>query len=90
MSAGLLHPHAYFRFVHRRVQVINRLHTMPIEIVLRRQEFLLGRPHVLQSFLDVRMRLWRRDWRRSCWNRSYRRHGCCRRFRPGCRRKREG
>jgi len=65
--ARLLHRHADFGFMHRLIEVLNRLRPMASKIVLGNIEFVLGSAHVFQSFVDVRMPF-RRGNRGRCRN----------------------
>jgi len=67
--------------MHRLIDVRDRFHAMPLEIMLGGFQFFLGRTHVLQGFLDMRMPFRCRNWRRSDW-RCCHRHRCWGRFRP--------
>ena len=40
--------------------MLERFHSMSIEIVLSRLKFMLGSTHMLQCFVDVRMPFWSR------------------------------
>src|SRR5215475_8334823 len=53
--AVLSHAHTNFCFMHRLIEVFNRLYAMPLEIMFRDLELMLGGTHVLQSFVDMRM-----------------------------------
>src|SRR5262252_2412882 len=60
-EARLLHRHADFSFMHRLIEVINRLYAMAFEIVFGNVEFVLGCAHMLQRLVDVRMPFRRGD-----------------------------
>lgn len=56
----LVHSHADLGFVDGAVEMFNRLCPVTVEIVLGDFQFVLGSPHMLQCFIDMRMSFRRR------------------------------
>ena len=84
-SAQLSHRHADFRFVDGRVQVLDGLSAVTIEVVFGGLQLVLGAAHGLKSLIDMRMSIGtrngnRRRCRSSGWGcgsgRSLRSGGC--------------